>query len=123
MLNYAEKDGSLEGIRICPDASSFNHLLFADDSLILLKVSEECSLHLRNILNLNEVCSGQTINTDKSSIVFSKNTSRRDRDRMMSALGITCERRNGKYLGLPVYVDKSRAKTFAYLKDRIWKAI
>jgi hypothetical protein len=123
MLNHAEQDGSLEGIRICPDAPSFNHLLFADDSLILLKVSEESSLHLRNILNLYEVCSGQTINTDKSSIVFSKNTPRMDRDWMMSALGVTCEGRNGKYLGLPVYVGRSRAKTFAYLKDRIWKAI
>jgi hypothetical protein len=68
MLNKAEQDGSLEGIKICPGAPSFNHLLFADDSLILLKVSEESSLHLQNILNLYEVCSGQTINVDKSSI-------------------------------------------------------
>jgi hypothetical protein len=32
MLNHAEQDGSLEGIGICPDAPSFNHHLFADDS-------------------------------------------------------------------------------------------
>lgn len=78
MLNQADEDGSLEGIRICPGAPSFNHLLFADDSLILLKVSEESSLHLRNILNLYEVYSGKTINVDKSSIVFSRNTPRRE---------------------------------------------
>lgn len=42
---------------------------------------------------------------------------------MMAALGVSCEGWNGKYLGLPVYVGKSRSKTFAYLKDRIWKAI
>jgi hypothetical protein len=123
MLNEADLDGSLEGIKICPGAPSFNHLLFADDSLILLKVSEESSLHLRNILNLYEVCSGQTINVDKSSIVFSKNTSRRDRDQMKATLGVSCEGRNGKYLGLPIYVGKSRSRTFAYLKDKIWKII
>jgi hypothetical protein len=123
LLNQAEQDGILEGVRICPGAPTFNHLLFADDSLILLKVSEESSLHLRNILNLYEVCSGQTINVDKSSIVFSMNTPRRSRDQMMVALGVCCEGRNGKYLGLPVYVGKSRSKTFEYLKDKIWKAI
>jgi hypothetical protein len=115
MLNKADQDVTLEGIKICAGAPSFNHLLFADDSLILLKVSEESALHLRNILNLFEVCSGQTINADKSSIVFSKNTPRRDRNQMMSLLGVSCEGRNGKYLGLPVYVGKSRSKTFAYL--------
>jgi hypothetical protein len=108
MLNQADQNGSLEGVKICPGKPSFNHLLFVDDSLILLKVSEESSFHLRNILNLYEVCSGKTINVDKSSIVFSKNTPRRDIDQMMSMLGVRCEGRNGKYLGLPVYVGKSR---------------
>jgi hypothetical protein len=103
----------LDGIKICIGAPSFNHLLFVDYSLILVKVLEEISLHLLNILNLYEVCSGQTINVDKSSIVFSKNTKRRDRDQMMSMIGVSCEGRNGKYLGLPVYVGKSRSKTFA----------
>ena len=42
---------------------------------------------------------------------------------MMTILGLTTEGRNGKYLGLPVYVGKSRARTFAYLKDRIWQKI
>jgi hypothetical protein len=32
-------------------------------------------------------------------------------------------RKEWKYLGLPAYVGRSRAKTFAYLKDRILKAI
>uniref|UniRef100_A0A8R7QRC4 Reverse transcriptase domain-containing protein n=1 Tax=Triticum urartu TaxID=4572 RepID=A0A8R7QRC4_TRIUA len=32
LLNKAEADGSLKGIRICNNAPSFNHLLFADDS-------------------------------------------------------------------------------------------
>ena len=40
---------------------------------------------------------------------------------MMTILGITTEGRNGKYLGLPIYVGKSKTKTFSYLKDRIWK--
>jgi len=40
---------------------------------------------------------------------------------MMNALAITVEARNEKYLGLPVYMDNSKEKTFTYLKDRVWK--
>jgi hypothetical protein len=45
---------------------------------------------------------------DKSSLVFSKNTKKRDMVQMMSSLGVRCKRRNGKFLGLPVYVGRSR---------------
>jgi hypothetical protein len=34
-LNKADFVGSLEGIKICKNAPSFNHLLFADDSLAI----------------------------------------------------------------------------------------
>jgi ribonuclease HI len=123
MLNQADKMGKLEGIKICNEAPSFNHLLFADDSLILLKVSEENVKHLQHILNLYEVSSGQTVNIDKSSVVFSKNTSKEERKKLMARLGINREGWNGKYLGLPVYIGRSRKKTFNYLKERIWQRI
>jgi exonuclease III len=70
LLNAAEVDGRLEGVQVADDAPSFNHLLFADDSLILLKVTEESARHLLDILALYESCSGQTVNIDKSGIVF-----------------------------------------------------
>jgi hypothetical protein len=98
MLNHTDQNGRMEGIKICHGAPSFNHLLFADDSLILLKVSEESAHHLQLILNLYEVCSRQTVNMDKSSIVFSKNTRLSERRKMMAILGVVCEGRNGKYL-------------------------
>ena len=41
----------------------------------------------------------------------------------MTALDIRVEARNNKYLGLPVYMGKSKEKTFAYLKDRVWKQV
>jgi hypothetical protein len=40
LLNKADIDGRLEGIRICNNAPSFNHLLFADDSLVSIKASQ-----------------------------------------------------------------------------------
>jgi hypothetical protein len=123
LLNSAEEDGRLEGVRVSQNAPRFNHLLFADDSLILLKVNDESAQHLLQIMSLYEECSGQTVNIDKSSIVFSKNTKERDKRRMMDSLGIAREAQNERYLGLPVYVGKSKTKIFGYLKDRIWNLI
>lgn len=79
--------------------------------------------HLQNILSLYEVCSGQMINKEKSCIMFSKNTKQSIRKEVMRKLNIKTEAMNDKYLGLPVYMGRSKAQTFAYLKDRIWKKI
>ena len=37
MLQYEEEVGGLDGIRVCRNAPSVSHLLFADDSLILMR--------------------------------------------------------------------------------------
>ena len=37
MLQKAEHDGRIEGIKICRGAPRVNHLFFADDSLILMR--------------------------------------------------------------------------------------
>ena len=41
----------------------------------------------------------------------------------MSAMDIKSEASNGKYLGLPVYMGKSKVQTFTYLNERVWKRI
>jgi len=123
LLNEAERAGNLEGITICANAPCINHLLFADDSLLLLKVNEGNANYLRHVLQLYEECSGQMINKEKSSILFSKNCEQERKLEFMNALELTQEARSDKYLGLPVYMGRSRAKMFAYLKDRVWKRI
>jgi hypothetical protein len=123
LLNRAEADGSLQGIKVCENAPSINHLLFADDSLVLMKASSASARTLQNILHLYEVCSGQVINFDKSSVMFSRNTSNAKRKEVLEELKISAEARTEKYLGLPVYVGRSRTKTFEYIKDRVWKRI
>ncbi|KAK8443976.1 hypothetical protein SEVIR_9G060650v4 [Setaria viridis] len=107
------------GIRVCQKAPIINHLLFADDSLLLLKTDDRSAHHLQNILTLYEECLGQTINKDKSSVMFSKNTKATDKLQLMAVLDIATEARNDEYLGLPVYMGKSIAKTFAYSKERV----
>jgi hypothetical protein len=68
---------------------------------------------------LYEDCSGQSINKEKASIMFSRNTNDAEKQELMASLDIGSEVRNEKYLGLPVYIGRSKSKTFAYLKDRV----
>ena len=85
--------------------------------------SSRLNHRVQHILSLYEDCPGQIINKEKSSIMFSKNARSAEKQQMMTALGINVEARNEKYLGLPVYMGRSKEKTFAYLKDRFWKRI
>lgn len=70
-------------------------------------------------MQVYEVGSGQVINREKSSILFSTNTPRQKKNDVMQVLGLQVESSDGKYLGLPMYVGRSKAKCFAYLKDKI----
>ena len=101
LLHKAETDGRIKGVKICPRAPSISHLLFADDSLIFIRANKENALHLQGILHLYELCSGQIINKDKSTVLFSKNTSNQHKEEVMHELQITKETMNEKYLGLP----------------------
>jgi hypothetical protein len=123
LLNQAEREGSLKGITICPNAPSVSHLLFADDSLILCCAREGHAQKLQEILQLYEECSRQMINRDKSAIMFSPNTGESDRARVMQTLDIQKQTMNDRYLGMPVHVGQCRSKVFAYLKEIIWVRI
>jgi len=87
-------------------------LFFADDSLILMRTRESDAQELRHVLEVYERASGQVINKDKSSIMFSPNTRQEERGQVRSSLLITSEASSEKYLGLLVSIGKSRSKAF-----------
>jgi hypothetical protein len=121
LLKKGEEDGLIAEVKICTGAPSISHLLFIDDSLILIRANEGDCRHLQSILQIYESCLGQVINNGKSAILFSKNTKVEQKRVVCDLLQVTKETMNEKYLGLPVHVGKSKMNTFAYLKDRIWK--
>ena len=67
------------------------HLLFADDSLVMIKADVHSATEICRILDVYERCSGQMINKEKSSILFSKNIERGQRQRVMNALHLSTE--------------------------------
>ena len=75
LIHDAAKNNQLQGIGICRGAPKITHLFFVDDSFLFCQANgNECN-KLKEILCMYELVSGQKINTEKSSIFFSPNTS------------------------------------------------
>ena len=74
-IHDAARNNHLNGISICRGAPKITHLFFADDSLLLCRANGFECRKLKELLCMYELASGQKINTDKSSIFFSPNTS------------------------------------------------
>jgi hypothetical protein len=121
--NKSEYGGLISGVKIRPAAPSVSHLLFANDSLIMIRAKLEDAMQLQSILDLYEACSEQKINKAKSAVRFSRNTGDEEKQEIKGALDIQREMMNERYLGLLVHVGRSKTEVFAYLKDRVWKRI
>lgn len=123
LFQDAEREGSLQGVQVCTGAPRINHMFFADDSLIFMKANEASAGKLMSILALYEDASGQVINKDKSAVMFSKGTSQAAKRKFKNLLQISNEAFNERYLGLPIYLGKSKSKAFGYLLEKVWKKI
>lgn len=78
-----------------------NHLLFVNDSLIFYKINREASNNLSRILNVYAQTSGQCINKEKTTMVFSKNVGKMDKTKILAMQGCRDTKQYNKYLGLP----------------------
>jgi len=119
MIRGAEERGEIEGVRVSREAPAIYHLLFADDSLILMKVDKKNADCLSDILNRYCINSRQKVSEAKSSIFFSSNTEVNVKVEVCDALNIVTEALGDKYLGLPAMVGTDRSDYFRHLIDRV----
>ena len=108
---------------MAPTAPTINHLLFADDSLLLFKANVEGSVAVSNLLDTYCNASGQRINHDKSSIFFSHGCPGPAREVIKISLEVHNESLSDRYLGMPTDMGHSKNGTFKYLRDRVWEKV
>ena len=75
LLRHAEQEGKITGISISREAPRISHLLFVDDSLLFYLANLEENKNTQHLLKICEKASGQKINKEKTSLIFSKNSS------------------------------------------------
>ena len=67
-MAHKDEVHGIEGVRVCRNAPSVSHLLFSDDSLILMKANMNNATSLRQVLDEYCASSGQLVSEGKFSI-------------------------------------------------------
>ena len=109
MLKSAEDNGEILGVKVCRITPTISHLLFADESLILMRANAANATNLRDILHEYCSASGQLVSEAKSSVFFSPCTMAEMRESVCSILNILTEEITDKYLVLPAQVGIDRS--------------
>jgi hypothetical protein len=116
---YEEEVGGIDGVRVCINAPLVSHILFANDSLILMKADMTNATSLQQVLDTYYVNSRQLVSVAKSSIFFSPDTNVLLRAEICKALHVEVEALSDKYLGLPALVGADRSDCFLHFVERI----
>lgn len=93
--------------------------MYADDLLIMCRVKPQEAEVVNAYFKKYYEWFGQQANMEKSSIVFSKNSSRRDKKFIKEILGFKEMGSNSVYLGNSLIMGKNKPKDFFKLKDRV----
>lgn len=118
IIRRSEEVGLIHGCKIANGASSVSHLLFADDYYLFFKAITSEAMVMKNMLKRYEVVSGQAINFNKSSIIFSPNTEVEVKRRICEILEVDAVDKPGRYLGIPMEVGRKKMKFSVSLLTR-----
>ena len=123
LLKSAAHFGDIHGVSISRTGPKLSHLFFADDSLLFCRATVPECQRVMDILHTYEAASGQKINREKTTLFFSKSTSRRDQEAIKHFLQVPTLRSYETYLGLPSFMGRSKVQSFAYIKERVWSKL
>lgn len=119
MLHQAVHKKKLRGISVCRRGPKISHLFFVDDSLIFRRATEAKGAEVLRILKVYEASSGQQLNKQKTSLYFSRNTSRDMQNKIKTMFNAQVIKQHRTYLVLPSLIGRSKTNSFAQLKTKV----
>lgn len=121
MLHRAEAQGLLHGIKVARYAPSVSQLMFVDDLLIFCRANGREVMALNDNLSRYTKWSRQLVSFSKSSIYCRLNTHPEIIASMQKILQLKTMTTNRKYLGLPLFLGKSKKVAFEEVKEKVLK--
>lgn len=127
-IKDAVTDGTWSPIKFGRGRPSISHLFFADNIVLVSEATLENAQKIMNLLECFAASSGQTVNKQKSCVMFSANTPNSMAAAISATLGIAETSHLGHYLGIPVISGRKGKADFSFLVDKIrsklaaWKA-
>lgn len=122
-LKKLEREDNIEGIKIRRKSPTITHLLFVDDCYIFTETKIKYVKNVKNYLEMFSKTSRQTINYEKSELMFSKYIPNLIRNLLIKELGIQHASKSGKYLGLPSNLGNNKTTLFSYIENKTNKKI
>lgn len=122
-LDKAAMEGNIHGSQVSNTAPIITHLLFADDSFLFFRANLAETTAVKSLLNDYEALLGQSVNFQKSAILFSSNVEQSERGTLAGILGVSNELQDGKYLGLLSFVGRSKKRVFGFVKNKVCKRL
>ncbi|KAA3480980.1 reverse transcriptase [Gossypium australe] len=101
LMRMALKEGLLKGVKASRSGPAITHLLFTDYCILFGEATRKGASLLKGILKEYGNCSGQCVNSNKSTIFFSSNTAEGNREEVLAILRVRSSTDMEKYLGLP----------------------
>ena len=119
LLFRKEAIGNLRGLKISKNSLAIHHLFFVDDLLIFGKATPKEANNIHSYLEKYCLWSGQSINSSKSFISFSKNTNPSTITLILNILPDSPNPANSSYLRLSILFDNSKKDAFQNIIDRV----
>lgn len=108
MVEKEVREGTCKGIQPMRGSVSFSHLFFANEIILMGKADKDTCEAMKRTLDSFYSWSGQSINSMKSKIIFSKNTSDQMRTKIRIRMILEELEDIGRYLGFPMDISTSR---------------
>lgn len=121
-------DGRWIGLKAGRNGPAISHLMFADDLLLFGQATVNQMRCVLQVIETFCILSGQQVNLNKTSILFSKNVTNVVKQELVSMSGFKEVNTLGKYLGVPLLGRSPKRTYYHYLIEQVnqklagWKA-
>ena len=128
LIHEETTKGHWTSVKTSRGGPSFTHLFFADDLILLDKATKKNCVTINRVLGTFYNASGQKVNLAKSKNFLPHYLDHTQFGFLESELGLKISNSFGKYLRVPIIVDRRNKRAFDFIIEKIrgklvgWKA-